>query len=78
MEKNDTVTADTRVGELLSSRPGAVEILVRAGLTPLADPAHRERVKALPVTVGMAARNHGLDLEALLQELNAAGGGPGR
>ncbi|HEY5998699.1 MAG TPA: DUF1858 domain-containing protein [bacterium] len=78
METHDTVTAETRVADLLARRPEAVGILVRAGLTPLADPAHRELVKGLPVTVGMAARNHGLDLEALLRELNAGGGGAGR
>jgi hypothetical protein len=68
----DAVTAKTRVGELLTRWPQSVDVLVQAGLTPLADPAHREFVKNLPVTIEMACANHGLDLEELLRKLNAA------
>jgi len=66
------ITADTRVGELLTRWPQLVEVLVAGGLAPLADPGHREMVKGLPVTLRMACANHGLDLEALLKRLNAA------
>ena len=66
------ITARTRIGELLTRWPETAEILVRAGLAPLADPAHRERVKSLPVTLEMACGNHGLDLEEVLRRLNAA------
>ena len=68
------ITPQTRVADLLTSWPESVEILVAAGLTPLADPAHRERVKGLPVTLEMACANHGLNLEDLLRRLNAAAG----
>jgi hypothetical protein len=65
-------TAETRVGEILTRWPQLVEVLVAGGLAPLADPAHRELVKGLPVTLGMACASHGLDLDALLKRLNAA------
>jgi len=66
------ITAETRVGEILTRWPELAEVLVAAGLRPLADPAHRERVKGAPVTVGMACENHGLDTAAVLRSLNAA------
>jgi hypothetical protein len=66
------ITADTRVGEILTRWPQLADVLVEGGLRPLADPAHREKVKAAPVTLGMACENHGLDLEAILLSLNAA------
>lgn len=64
-----SITPQTRVGELLTRWPQAADILVQAGLTPLADPAHREMVKSIPVTIGMACASHGLDLDAVLKRL---------
>jgi hypothetical protein len=69
-----SITPQTRVGELLARWPESVEILVRAGLAPLADPGHRELVKDLPVTLEIACVNHGLDLEGLVRRLNVAAG----
>ena len=69
------ITGDMRVGELLTRWPETAEILVQAGLAPLANPAHREKVKNLPVTLEMACGNHDLDLEEVLRRLNAAVGG---
>lgn len=66
------ITPQTRVGELLTRWPEAVDILVQAGLTPLADPGHREMVKSLPVTIGLACASHGLDVDDVLRRLNAA------
>lgn len=60
------VGPDTRVGELLTRWPAAADVLVAQGLTALADPAHREQVKQLPVTLSMACQRHGLDLGAVL------------
>lgn len=68
------ITAETRVGEILTRWPQLVDVLVAGGLTPLADPAHREKVKGVPVTLGMACTNHGLDLDAIVRQLNAAVG----
>lgn len=66
------LTAESRVAEILTRWPQLVPVLVSGGLAPLADPGHREMVKGLPVTLGMACASHGLDLEALLRRLNAA------
>ena len=72
------ITGETRVGEILTRWPETAEILVQAGLAPLANPAHREKVKNLPVTLEMACGNHDLDLEDVLRRLNeAVGGGAG-
>lgn len=60
------VGPDTRVGELLTRWPATADVLVAQGLTALADPAHREQVKQLPVTLAMACQRHGLDLAAVL------------
>lgn len=70
---------DTVVGEALK-RPGALDVFLRYGFTPLADPAHRA-VMADKVTVGGAALVHGIDLEAFLADLNglqaaSTAGGP--
>jgi hypothetical protein len=58
----------------LTRWPESGEILVRAGLAPLADPGHRELVKDLPVTLEMACVNHGLDLGDLVRRLSVAAG----
>jgi hypothetical protein len=56
------------VAEALEA-PGALEVFLRYGFAPLADPAHRA-VVADKVTVGGAALVHGVDLEAFLSDLN--------
>jgi hypothetical protein len=66
------ISPDTRVGEILTRWPQLVEVLVAGGLAPLANPDHREKVKGAPVTLGMACTNHGLDCDAIVQQLNAA------
>ena len=74
-EAEPPISEGTRVGEILSRWPGTASILAEGGLTPLADPAHQEKVKKLPVTIGMACANHGVDIDAMLARLNAAVGG---
>jgi hypothetical protein len=66
------ITGATRVGEILTRWPQLLAVLVEGGLTPLANPAHQEKVKGAPVTLEMACTNHGLDLEGLLRRLNDA------
>jgi predicted permease len=73
------VAPDTRMGEIISRWPQTVEVLVKNGFPPLADPAHQEKVKQLPVTLEMACANHGVDLgmmTGLLNEAIARGEGP--
>ena len=74
-----TVAPDTPMGEIITRWPQTVEVLVKNGFPPLADPAHREKVKKLPVTLEMACANHGVDLAmmtGLLNEAIARGEGP--
>ena len=66
------ITDETRVGEILSRWPETLDILVANGFKPLADPAHREKVMQLPVTLGMACERHELDCDLLVNLLNKA------
>ena len=66
------ITEETRVGEILVRWPETLDILVTNGFKPLADPAHREKVKQLPVTLGMACERHNLDCEMITSLLNKA------
>ena len=66
------ITPETRVGEILTKWPETLDILVNNGFKPLADPAHREKVKQLPVTLGMACERHDLDCDLLVSLLNKA------
>jgi metal-sulfur cluster biosynthetic enzyme len=76
------VTKDTVVAEVLERIPGALELLVSYGFTPLTDPAIRETVSP-HVRLETGSRVHNFDLEALLCDLNrlaeqASDGGSGR
>lgn len=66
------ITPDTRMGDIITNWPESVDILISNGFTPLKDPAHLEKVKGLPVTLGMACERHGLDLELMVSLLNQA------
>jgi hybrid cluster-associated redox disulfide protein len=66
------ITPETGMGEIISNWPELVELLIRNGFTPLADPDHLEKVKSLPVTLGMACERHGLD-GAMLSKLLTEG-----
>lgn len=66
------ITPDTRMGEIVTQWPESVDILISNGFTPLKDPAHLEKVKGLPVTLGMACERHGLDLDLMVSLLNQA------
>ena len=69
-----TITAQTRMGEIIERWPETVAILVANGFAPLADPAHQALVKTMPVTLEMACERHGVSLEEMLQRLRAAAG----
>ncbi len=68
---------DTRVGEILERWPQAAEVFVEHGFQGLADPAHREQVKSLPITVAMACQRHGVDVDELLGALRRVAAGSG-
>lgn len=69
---NGPITSQTRMGEIIERWPQAVALLVASGFAPLADPAHQEMVKTMPVTLAMACEKHGVSLEELMGRLNAA------
>jgi metal-sulfur cluster biosynthetic enzyme len=76
------VTKDTVVAEVLERIPGALELLISYGFTPLSDPAIRETVTP-HVKLETGSRVHNFDLEALLGDLNClaeqlSDGGPRR
>ena len=66
------ITPDTRMGEILTRWPETLDILVNNGFTPLKNPDHVEKVKGLPVTLGMACDRHGLDIDLIENLLNQA------
>jgi hypothetical protein len=70
------LSPDIRVGELIARWPQAADALVDAGLAGLADPAHREQIKTIPVTVRMACQRHNLDLGPTMLKLSEATGLP--
>ena len=69
------ITADSRMGEIITRWPRTIEVLVGNGFAPLADPAHQKKVKGLPVTLEMACANHQVDLEKMIGLLNKAASG---
>ena len=62
-------TKDTLVAEVLEHIPGALELLLSYGFTPLADPAIRRTVTP-HVRLETGSRVHNFDLAALLRDLN--------
>ncbi len=69
------IHSDMRVGEILARWPQTVEVFVASGFGSLADPAHREQVKQIPITLRMACQRHNVDLEPMIARLVAAAGG---
>jgi metal-sulfur cluster biosynthetic enzyme len=63
------VTKDTLVAEVLERVPGARELLISYGFTPLANPVMRKSMTP-HVKLETGCRVHTIDLEALLRDLN--------
>ena len=55
---------DTKIGEILQVAPEKAEILLQAGMHCLGCPASQEE------TLEEACAVHGIDVEALVEELN--------
>ena len=77
-EAAPAITPDTRMGEIITRWPQTIEVLVGNGFAPLADPAHQEKVKQLPVTLSMACANHQVDLDRMIGLLTEAASTGGR
>ncbi len=69
------IDPDLRVGEILSRWPETVEVFVANGFPSLGDPAHREQVKQIPITLRMACQRHNVDLDGMVAKLSAAASG---
>ena len=71
------IDADSPVAELIDRTPSVQAVLVEQGLKMLGVPGHLDKVRKVGVTLGMAAANHGLDLDTVLAavsaEINRAG-----
>ena len=59
------ITKDTKIGELLETAPEKAELLLNVGMHCLGCPASQEE------TIGEACEIHGIDVENLLEQLNA-------
>jgi hybrid cluster-associated redox disulfide protein len=66
---------DMRVGEILSRWPETTEVFVANGFASLSNPAHREQVKQIPITLRMACQRHNVDLDPMVERLVAAATG---
>lgn len=64
------VKASDNVGKLLDEHPEVLEVFLRHGFKPLANVAMRKTL-AKTITVGGAAKIKGVNLDALLADLNA-------
>lgn len=64
------ITADDRIGHIVEWFPETLPVLLEKGFTPLANPIARKTI-ARAVSVRQAAASHGLDVAALVAELNA-------
>lgn len=69
-----TISADTKVAELLDRWPQVRDLLVQEGIKALSDPGHLDHVRKLGVTLGMMARRHKLNERALLEKIGGAVG----
>lgn len=63
------INADTKVAFLVDTLPDLKDILIESGLRPLAAPGHIDHVRASGVKLGVAARNHGIDLDNLIDRI---------
>lgn len=68
------ITGNHLVGEVTEAYPATLEIFLKHGFAHLADESMRKTV-AKTVTIEMASRIHGIELNSFLMELNAAAGG---
>lgn len=71
------VTPSTKIGDLVDRLPSLQQTLIDCGLLALQMPGHIDKVKQMGITIEMAANNHSLDLdgmiEAIEKELEANG-----
>ncbi len=67
--KSIAITPDSRVADLVDALPAVQRLLATAGLSALSLPSHLDHVRARGVTLGVACRNHGLDIDDVILQL---------
>ncbi|GBC99843.1 Putative 1,2-phenylacetyl-CoA epoxidase, subunit D [bacterium HR17] len=67
------ITPQTKVAAILERYPQTLEVFLRHGFAPLANPVLRKTM-AKVVTVEQACRREGVDIDALLRDLRRAAG----
>ncbi len=67
------ITPQTKVATVLERYPQTLEVFLRYGFAPLANPVLRKTM-ARVVTIEQACRREGVDLQALLRDLRKAAG----
>lgn len=65
------LTPDSPVAHWVDGKEGARELLVAAGLRPVADPQHMEMVRKIGVTLSHACMKHGMPLDDIVARLTA-------
>ena len=65
----ELITEQTLIGDVLASNPESLQIFLKYGFGPLANPILR-RTMARVVTLEQACRREGVDIESLLNDLN--------
>ena len=73
VERPSRITADDKVGWIVQWYPATLPILIAKGFAPLQNPILR-RTMARAVSLRTAARQHNLDEQSLVDELNSAAG----
>ncbi len=70
-EPEITVDEESSIAALIDRTPSVQPVLVDQGLKLLGVPGHLDKVRKVGVTLGMAANNHGLDVDNLIAAVKA-------
>ena len=76
-EPSGGIQPENVVADVLDSVPGSLELLLSYGFKPLADPELRAKM-APHVTLGTACEMHGIDVQALIADLERLKAGDGK
>ena len=76
-EPSGAITPENVVADVLDRVPGSLELLLSYGFKPLADPEMRAKM-APHVTLGTACEMHGIDVQALIDDLERLKAGDGK
>lgn len=66
---NMSVTPETKVADLVDRLPSLLQVIIDCGLMSLQMPGHIDKVRQMGITLGMAAANHSLDIDAMILKI---------